>query len=192
MADINRVMLVGRLTRDGQLRTTASGTDVLSIGVCVNDRRKNQQTGEWEDVPNFVDVTHFGKSCGWLFPMMTKGARIAVEGRLRFSSWENDDGSKRSKLEVIADTVVPMAAQQAQDAQQAYSQQQGGYNPPTLARDASGGVSAVYQQQPQQQHYRAPAQAPGQMALSADPTYYREQMAQGQTRADEYGDEIPF
>lgn len=196
MADINRVTLAGRLTRDAELRSTPSGTEVLAMSMCVNDRRKNQQTGEWEDVPNYIDVTFFGKSCSWLFPMMTKGARVALDGRLRWSSWERE-GVKRSKLEVIADVVFPMASQQpqAQDAyQQPSAQQQADYVPPTLARDAGGGVSAVYQQQPQQ---RAPRQAPGQMVLSADPDIYREQMAQGAPPRppmppDEYGDEIPF
>ncbi len=101
---INRVMITGNLTRDPELRSTSSGMAVLKMGVAVNDRRKNAQTGEWEDFPNFVDVTVFGARGEALSRFLSKGSKVAIEGKLRWSSWESQ-GEKRSKLEVIADEV---------------------------------------------------------------------------------------
>lgn len=102
---INRVVISGNLTRDPELRATASGMNVLKMGVAVNDRRKNQQTGEWEDVPNFVDVTMFGARAEALSRFLSKGTKVAIEGKLRWSQWESPQGDKRSKLEVVADEV---------------------------------------------------------------------------------------
>ena len=102
---INRVVISGNLTRDPELRSTAGGTSVLKMGVAVNDRRKNQQTGEWEDVPNFVDVTLFGARAEALSRFLSKGAKVAIEGKLRWSQWESKEGDKRSKLEVVADEI---------------------------------------------------------------------------------------
>ena len=102
---INRVVITGNLTRDPELRSTGSGMSVLKLGVAVNDRRKNQQSGEWEDVPNFVDVTVFGARGEALSRFLSKGSKVAIEGKLRWSQWENPQGEKRSKLEVVADEV---------------------------------------------------------------------------------------
>lgn len=101
---INRVIISGNLTRDPQIRRTQGGTSIMDFGVAVNDRRKNNQTGEWEDVPNFVDVVMFGKRAESLSNYLAKGAKVCIEGKLRYSSWEKD-GNRRSKLEVIADEV---------------------------------------------------------------------------------------
>jgi single-strand DNA-binding protein len=106
---INRVVISGNLTRDPELRATGSGTAVLKMGVAVNDRRKNQQTGEWEDYANFVDVTFFGARAEGLSKYLSKGTKVAVEGKLRWSSWENQQGEKRSKLEVIGDELEFMS-----------------------------------------------------------------------------------
>ena len=102
---INRVVISGNLTRDPELKATAGGTSVLKLGVAVNDRRKNQQTGEWEDVANFVDVTLFGARAEALSRYLSKGSKVAIEGKLRWSQWESQAGEKRSKLEVVADEV---------------------------------------------------------------------------------------
>ena len=83
--------------------------NVLGFGVAVNDRRKNQQTGEWEDRPNFVDCVMFGKRAASVSRFISKGSKVAVSGRLRYSSWETQDGSKRSKLEVVADEIEFMS-----------------------------------------------------------------------------------
>lgn len=104
---INRAIITGNLTRDAEQKATASGTDVLTFTVAVNDRRRNP-AGEWEDYPNYIDVTMFGKRVPYLAERLTKGAKVAVEGKLRYSSWEKD-GQKRSKLEIIADEVETLA-----------------------------------------------------------------------------------
>lgn len=107
---INRVVISGNLTRDGELRSTAGGMSILKMGVAVNDRRKNQQTGEWEDVPNFVDVTMFGARADALAQYLVKGTKVTIEGKLRWSSWETPQGEKRSKLEVVVDEIEFMSS----------------------------------------------------------------------------------
>ena len=102
---INRVMISGNLTRNSELRQRQSGGGVLTFSMAVNDRRKNAQTGEWEDYPTYVDCVLFGKRAEKLQVYLAKGTKVAVEGKLRYSSWENQNGEKRSKLEVIADEV---------------------------------------------------------------------------------------
>lgn len=102
---INRVAVTGNLTRDPELKTTQSGTAVLNIGIAVNDRRKSQLTGEWEDVPNFFTVVTFGNRAEALAKHLRKGSKIAVDGKLRYRSWEAQDGSKRSTVEIVADDI---------------------------------------------------------------------------------------
>ena len=106
---INRVAISGNLTRDAELRTTQSGMSILDFGVAVNNRRKNQQTGEWEDCPNFVDCTVFGARADKLQPYLTKGSKVALDGKLRYSSWESG-GQRRSKLGVIVDDLEFMSS----------------------------------------------------------------------------------
>ncbi|EOS50314.1 single-stranded DNA-binding protein [Adlercreutzia caecimuris] len=106
---INRVIISGNLTRDPELRNTQSGMAVLSFGVAVNDRRKNPTTGEWEDYPNFVDCTMFGARANSLSQYLSKGTKVSIEGKLRWSQWERD-GQKRSKLEVIVDEIEFMSS----------------------------------------------------------------------------------
>ena len=106
---INRVVISGNLTRDAELRQTGSGMAILNIGVAVNDRRRNQQTGEWEDVPNFVDCVMFGNRASGIANYLTKGTKVAIEGKLRYSSWERD-GQRRSKLEVVVDELEFMSS----------------------------------------------------------------------------------
>ena len=111
---INRVIISGNLTRDPELRSTQSGTDVLSFGVAVNDRRKNSRTGEWEDYPNFVDCTMFGNRARSVSQYLAKGSKVAIEGKLRWSQWERD-GQKHSKLEVIVDELEFMSSRSCGD-----------------------------------------------------------------------------
>lgn len=117
---INRVSISGNLTRDAELRQTQGGMAILSMGVAVNDRRKNQQTGEWEDVPNFVDCVMFGSRAEKLAQYLAKGTKVAIDGKLRYSSWEKD-GARRSKLEVVVDDLEFMSrgGQQRQQQQAA-------------------------------------------------------------------------
>ena len=82
---------------------------ILRFGVAVNDRARNQQTGEWEDRPNFVDCVVFGNRADALSRLLSKGSKVAIEGKLRYSSWETQDGQRRSKLEVVVDEVEFMS-----------------------------------------------------------------------------------
>ena len=102
--DINRVTLVGRLTRDPELKHLPSGTAVLELGLAVNGR-KQDAGGQWVDKPNFFDVKVFGNQAEMLSQHLGKGRRIGVDGRLDWSSWESQDGGKRSKVEVVAQSV---------------------------------------------------------------------------------------
>ena len=101
---INRVVISGNLTRDPEVRTTQSGMPVMSIGVAVNDRRRNSQTGEWEDHANYIDCTMFGNRAQNVSQYLSKGSKVTLEGKLRWSQWERD-GQKRSKIEVIIDDI---------------------------------------------------------------------------------------
>ena len=102
--DINRVTIVGRLTRDPELRHLPSGSAVLQMGVAVNGRMKDD-AGNWSDKPNFFDVKVFGNQAEMLANHLSKGRRIGVDGRLDWSSWEAQDGTKRSKVEIVAQSV---------------------------------------------------------------------------------------
>ena len=134
---INRVAISGNLTRDAELRTTQSGMSILDFGVAVNDRRKNQQTGEWEDCPNFVDCTMFGARAEKLQPYLEKGTKVAIEGKLRYSSWESN-GQRRSKLSVIVDDIEFMSSRR-DDAGSGYAPQ-----PVPAADPAIDAAASVY------------------------------------------------
>ena len=112
-------MISGNLTRDAELRSTQSGMAILGFGVAVNDRRKNPQTGDWEDYPNFVDCTLFGKRAEALERYLSKGSKVAIEGKLRWSQWESD-GGKRSKLEVVVDEIELMSSRNDGDGGRPY------------------------------------------------------------------------
>ena len=141
---INRVVISGNLTRDGEIRATAGGTTVLTFGVTVNDRRRNA-SGEWEDVPNFVDCVMFGTRADALARFLTKGTKVALEGKLRYSSWERD-GQRRSKLEVIVDDLEFMSSRQGQGSSQ--SQAPRAQQAPSFSAPAAYGQTS---QRPTQQ-----------------------------------------
>lgn len=107
---INRVVISGNLTRDPELRKTASGSTVMNIGIAVNDRRRNPQTGEWEDYPNFITCVMFGNRAESVSRYISKGSKVCIEGKLRFSQWERD-GQRNSKIEVIVDEIELMSGQ---------------------------------------------------------------------------------
>ena len=127
---INRVIISGNLTRDPELRSTASGLPVLGFGVAVNDRRKNQQSGEWEDYPNFIDCTMFGARAESLSRYLNKGTKVSIEGKLRWSQWERE-GQKRSKIEVIVDELEFMSSRN--DSSSYGGGHTGGYSAPAAA-----------------------------------------------------------
>ena len=103
MASFNKVILMGNLTRDPEVRYTPGGTAVSEIGLAVNDRRKDAK-GDWVDEVTFVDITLWGRQAEIAGEYLNKGSQILVEGRLKLDSWEKD-GQKRSKLRVVGENM---------------------------------------------------------------------------------------
>ncbi|NQT38927.1 MAG: single-stranded DNA-binding protein [Planctomycetes bacterium] len=103
MASFNRVILVGNLTRDPDLRYIPSGTAVTDVGLAVNDKRKNSD-GQWVEETTFVDVTLWGRTAEVASEYLSKGSSVLVEGRLKLDTWEKE-GQKRSKLKVIGERM---------------------------------------------------------------------------------------
>ena len=108
MASFNRVILVGNVTRDIELKYTQGGMAVTDIGMAVNDRRKNQ-SGEWVEETTFVDVTLWGRTAEVASEYLNKGSSVLIEGRLKLDSWETD-GQKRSKLRVVGERMQMLGA----------------------------------------------------------------------------------
>ena len=166
---INRVNISGNLTRDPELRQTASGMPVLGFGVAVNDRRKNPQTGEWEDYPNFIDCTMFGARAESLARYLSKGAKVSIEGKLRWSQWERD-GQKRSKIEVIIDDIEFMTQ-----------------------RDRNHGTPQAYAPQASQTYAQQTPQQYGTQQYAPQAPQYAQQPAQGYPQQQTlYDSDIPF
>ncbi|MGZ5335416.1 MAG: single-stranded DNA-binding protein [Solirubrobacterales bacterium] len=105
-SNINTVVITGNLTRDPELRNLPSGTAVCKLRVAVNSRRKDGQSGEWVDKPNYFDVTVWGAQGENCANYLSKGRPVAVQGRLDWREWETQDGSgKRQAVEIIAESV---------------------------------------------------------------------------------------
>ena len=105
-SNVNVVVITGNLTKDPDLRHTGGGTAVCELRVAVNSRRKDGQTGEWVDKPNYFDVKVWGAQGENCATYLSKGRPVAVEGRLDWREWEAKDGSgKRQKVEIIANSV---------------------------------------------------------------------------------------
>jgi len=111
MANLNKVMLIGRLTRDPEMRTFANGGRVAHFGFAVNNRKKNQQTGEWEEEPVFMDCDafnrgDFGKLADLVERYLKKGSQAYLEGHLKLDQWDDKTtGQKRTKLKLVVDVV---------------------------------------------------------------------------------------
>jgi len=103
MASFNRVILMGNLTRDVEIKYLQSGMAVADLGLAVNERRKNQ-SGEWVEDTVFVDITMWGRTAEVAGEYLSKGSPVLIEGRLRYETWEKD-GQKRSKLSVTCDRM---------------------------------------------------------------------------------------
>ena len=103
MSSYNKVILMGNLTRDPELRYTQSNIAICKFGLAVNRRFKDSQSGEWREEPTFVDITIFGKRGEAFAKFHSKGKPAFVEGELRFDTWEDQSGQKRSKLYVVAE-----------------------------------------------------------------------------------------
>ena len=103
--NINRVVLTGNLTSDPELRSLPSGTSVCKLRVACNTRRKNGSTGEWEDKPNYFNVTVWGAQGENAARFLHKGRPVAIDGRLEWREWETQEGAKRQDIDIIADSV---------------------------------------------------------------------------------------
>lgn len=160
---INRVNISGGITRDPELRSTAAGTNILTFTLAVSDRRRNPQTQQWEDVANYIPCVIFGQRAESLSRFLAKGMKCAIEGKLRWSQWQDKQTQKnRSKIEVIVDEIEFMSQSKAQ-------------NQPQSAQTGN------YANQPQNGSYPASQQPAGYYPQPKAPT------------SDEYADsDIPF
>ena len=104
MANINRVVLVGNLTRDPELRHTPGGTPVCSLRIAVNSRRKDE-SGQWVDKPNYFSVSVFGNQAESCAQYLSKGRPVGIDGRLDWREWQAQDGGKREAVEIVAESV---------------------------------------------------------------------------------------
>ncbi len=120
MANINRVVLVGNLTKDPELRHTPSGTAVCKLRLAVNTRQKDQATGEWGDKPNYFDVTVWGNQGESCAQYLSKGRPVGVDGRLDWREWEAQDGTKRQAVEIIAESVQFLGSRGDSEGQSQY------------------------------------------------------------------------
>lgn len=163
MRNINRVVISGNLTRDPEWRGRQQ--TALALGVAVNDERKDPETGEWVEVPNFIDCVMFGNRARAVSQYLQRGTKVTVEGRLRWSSWEAQDGTKRSKVEVVVDEIE-------------FSNRAG---------DAGG-------QRRQRQEPARPAQQQPAGGYVASPGVYQPSLASAQPapQAEVYDEDIPF
>src|SRR4051794_26212930 len=108
MANLNKVMLIGRLTRDPETRSFQNGGKVAKFGFAVNNRRKNNQSGQWEDEPVFIDCEIFnrgeqGRQADLVEQSLRKGSQVFIEGHLKLDQWTSQDGQKRSRLVLVVD-----------------------------------------------------------------------------------------
>jgi single-strand DNA-binding protein len=103
--NINRVVMTGNLTSDPELRSLPSGMSVCKLRIACNTRRKNNATGEWEDKPNYFDVTVWGAQGENCARFLSKGRPVALDGRLEWREWESQEGQKRQAVDIIADSV---------------------------------------------------------------------------------------
>jgi single-strand DNA-binding protein len=103
--NINRVIITGNLTRDPELRSTGGGMSVCGLRIACNTRRKDSASGEWVDKPNYFDVTIFGRQGENAAQYLSKGRGVAIDGRLEWREWQDQQGNKRQSIDIIADNV---------------------------------------------------------------------------------------
>jgi len=125
MADINQVVLIGRLTRDAELKYTTSGQAVCKFSIAVNRARKNGE--QWEEEPNFFDIVLWGKRGEALAQYLLKGKPVGVEGELRQDRWQQD-GQNRSKVEIVANNIQLLGGNPGGPGPASGSGNQGFYN----------------------------------------------------------------
>lgn len=180
---LNYAAVSGNLTRDPEMRSTPGGMAILQIGIAFNDRRKNPQTGQWEDVPNFIDGVLFGNRAEAMSRILTKGMHVSVQGKLRWSSWEKG-GERRSKIELIIDEIDLMSPRQDNGGgyQRAPQMPAQAYQTPQNAPQMPQG----YANPPQQQ--MAP-QMPSQAPVAPQGYGYQQQAP---VQQELYSEDIPF
>jgi single-strand DNA-binding protein len=163
MASYNRVVLLGNLTRDPELRYLQSGMAVSDIGLAVNDKRKNA-AGEWVEEVTFVDITLWGRTAEVACEYLHKGSPVFIEGRLKLDSWETNDGQKRSKLKVVGERMQLIGAPRGAGGGQTAGGPGGGQAArpaPQAATYNQAPQAASYNQAPPEEDYGAPpADAP--------------------------------
>jgi single-strand DNA-binding protein len=103
--NLNRVVMTGNLTRDPELRSLPSGMSVCSLRIASNTRRKDQSTGEWGDKANYFSVTVWGAQGENCARFLSKGRPVAIDGRLEWREWQDQQGNKRESIEIVADSV---------------------------------------------------------------------------------------
>lgn len=145
MASYNRVVLLGNMTRDIDLKYTQSGLAVTDIGLAVNDRRKNQ-AGEWVEEATFVDVTLWGRTAEVASEYLGKGSQVLIEGRLKLDTWETD-GQKKSKLRVVCERMQMLGSRPGSG---------GGGKPPQATRDEAEYSAPANADQPTQSVQEGP------------------------------------
>ena len=127
-SNVNVVVITGNLTRDPELRSTPGGTSVCKLRVAVNSRRKDGQTGEWVDKPNYFDVTVWGAQGENCANYLSKGRPVAIEGRLDWREWEaKEGGGKRQTVEIIANSVQFLGSRDGSGG----GGEGGGFSPPS-------------------------------------------------------------
>ncbi|HVC85106.1 MAG TPA: single-stranded DNA-binding protein [Solirubrobacteraceae bacterium] len=119
MATINRVVLVGNLTRDPELRSTPNGSSLCRLRVACSTSWRNKDTGEFDERPNYFDVTVFGASGEACARFLTKGRPVAVDGRLEWHEWTTTEGENRQAVGILADSVQFLAARQREEGEEA-------------------------------------------------------------------------
>jgi len=132
---INRVVLTGNLCADPDLRSLPSGIPVCKLRLACNTRRKIEQTGQWEDKPNYFNVTLFGARAENAARYLSKGRPVAIDGRLEWHEWEGQDGAKRQAVEILADTVQFLGGRDSGAAEQVPAGATQHASPPPSADD---------------------------------------------------------
>ncbi|MGH9160248.1 MAG: single-stranded DNA-binding protein [Vicinamibacteraceae bacterium] len=136
MGSVNKVILVGNLGRDAELRFTPAGVAVSNFSLATTDRRKDSKTGDWQDQTEWHRVVLFGKQAESLQDYLKKGKQIYVEGRLQTRSWDDRDGQKRYTTEVLADRIQLLGG-----APRTAAASEGDYGAPEPAPAGGGGVA---------------------------------------------------
>ena len=144
MASFNKVILMGNLTRDPELKTAPSGSKVADLGLAVSESWRDKNTGENREVVCFVDVTVWNRLAELCQQYLKKGSPVLVEGRLQMDEWKNQQGEKRSKLRVRADTVKFLGTSQKRDVQEAAATGNSSGATPAAAASSASAAEAPF------------------------------------------------